>query len=60
MHPLGTSGASVEAFPGPAQFRLRTLDAILCCAHGGLPIEADCSVDGPWADGGLLFGHPAM
>eukprot|EP00969_Alexandrium_andersonii_P160955 7113419-Alexandrium_andersonii.AAC.1 len=52
-----------EAAPGPAQFQVRTHEAILHVLHvlhGDLRIEADCSAGGPWADCGLRFGHLAM
>eukprot|EP00969_Alexandrium_andersonii_P091265 4029574-Alexandrium_andersonii.AAC.1 len=57
MHPSGALGADFEVVPGPAQFKLRTLDAILHFTHGGLGIEADCSTDEHWADCGLHFGR---
>eukprot|EP00969_Alexandrium_andersonii_P241627 10669401-Alexandrium_andersonii.AAC.1 len=59
MHPSGASGTNFEVVPGPAQFKLRTPEASLHVTHGGLRIEADCGTDGPWADCGLHFGHPA-
>eukprot|EP00969_Alexandrium_andersonii_P138269 6114656-Alexandrium_andersonii.AAC.1 len=49
-----------EAVPGPAQFQVRTPEASLQFARGGLRIEAACSTDGPSAECGLQFGHPAM
>eukprot|EP00969_Alexandrium_andersonii_P034643 1515587-Alexandrium_andersonii.AAC.1 len=60
MHPSRASGTSFEAAPGPAQFQVRTPEAILRFREGGLRIEADCSTDAPLADCGLHFGHPAM
>eukprot|EP00969_Alexandrium_andersonii_P296960 13122634-Alexandrium_andersonii.AAC.1 len=60
LHPFGASGTNFEAGPGPAQFKLRTLDAILHVQHGGLWIEVDCSVGGPWAECGVHFGGIAM
>eukprot|EP00969_Alexandrium_andersonii_P236122 10424437-Alexandrium_andersonii.AAC.1 len=40
--PLGSFGANFEAVSGPAQFQVRTPEANLCFAHGGLRIEVDC------------------
>eukprot|EP00969_Alexandrium_andersonii_P345271 15262862-Alexandrium_andersonii.AAC.1 len=60
MHPSGASGANVEAFPWPAQFQVRTREAILHVTHGVLGSRADCSNDEQWADCGLHFGHLAM
>eukprot|EP00969_Alexandrium_andersonii_P352180 15437096-Alexandrium_andersonii.AAC.1 len=60
MHPSAASGTSVEVVPGPAQLKLRKRAAILQFTRSGLRIEADCSRDGPWADGGLHFGHSSM
>eukprot|EP00969_Alexandrium_andersonii_P252712 11168496-Alexandrium_andersonii.AAC.1 len=57
--PRGLGGTNSQAFPGPAQFQVRTPEAILHLTHGGLRIGVDCSTDGPWADCGLHFGRPA-
>eukprot|EP00969_Alexandrium_andersonii_P353146 15439225-Alexandrium_andersonii.AAC.1 len=59
-HPSRASGANLEAVPGPAQFKLRSPEAILHFIHGGLRIEAHCSTDGPFADCGLHSGPLAM
>eukprot|EP00969_Alexandrium_andersonii_P149585 6614541-Alexandrium_andersonii.AAC.1 len=45
--PSGASGTSFEVALGPAHFKLRTPEAILHVPHGGLWIEADCSIDEP-------------
>ena len=58
--PRELRGAVSEADPGPAQFQVRTPEAILHFTLGGLRIEADWSTDEHWADCGLHFGHPAM
>eukprot|EP00969_Alexandrium_andersonii_P192837 8518836-Alexandrium_andersonii.AAC.1 len=60
MHPSLASGANYEAFLGPAQFQVRTHEAILHFTPGGSRIGADCSADGPWADCGLHLGCLAM
>eukprot|EP00969_Alexandrium_andersonii_P202501 8947228-Alexandrium_andersonii.AAC.1 len=59
-HPSGASGAHVEAVLGPAQFQVRTRDAVFHFTHGELRIEVGCGTDGPWADCGLHFGPLAM
>eukprot|EP00969_Alexandrium_andersonii_P231786 10235771-Alexandrium_andersonii.AAC.1 len=58
--PSGGSGTDVVVFPGPAQFQVRTLEAILRVPHGGVRIEADFTTDGHWTACGMHFGHPAM
>eukprot|EP00969_Alexandrium_andersonii_P065821 2902425-Alexandrium_andersonii.AAC.1 len=58
-HPLKASGTNFEVIPGPSRFQVRAREAMFKFTHGGLRIEADCSTDGPWADCGLHFGHPA-
>eukprot|EP00969_Alexandrium_andersonii_P233155 10294218-Alexandrium_andersonii.AAC.1 len=60
MHPSRASGANVEAVPGPAQFHVRTLEAILNVRQGALRIEGGCSTEEHWADWGLHLGHLAM
>eukprot|EP00969_Alexandrium_andersonii_P247611 10941350-Alexandrium_andersonii.AAC.1 len=60
MHPSGASGINFEAVPGPAQFQVRTPEAILYFTHGGLRIEAEWSPDGPCAHCGLHFGRPVL
>eukprot|EP00969_Alexandrium_andersonii_P275786 12189230-Alexandrium_andersonii.AAC.1 len=57
---LVASETNIAAAPGPAQFQVRTPQAILHVTHGGLRIEADCSTDGPSTDCGPHFPHPAM
>eukprot|EP00969_Alexandrium_andersonii_P278944 12328251-Alexandrium_andersonii.AAC.1 len=52
-HLSGAPGTNFETVPGPAQFQVRTRDAILNFPQGALRIGADCSMDGPWADCGL-------
>eukprot|EP00969_Alexandrium_andersonii_P065891 2904840-Alexandrium_andersonii.AAC.1 len=58
--PSRASGTRFGAVSGPAQFKLRTPEAILHCTHGGVRIEADGSPDGPCVDCGLHFGALAM
>eukprot|EP00969_Alexandrium_andersonii_P323500 14293317-Alexandrium_andersonii.AAC.1 len=60
MHPSGGSGTNLGAVPGPAQFQVRTPEAIPHVTHGGLRIEADCSAEEHWADCGLLFEHNSV
>eukprot|EP00969_Alexandrium_andersonii_P245534 10850761-Alexandrium_andersonii.AAC.1 len=60
MHPSGALGINFEAVLGPAQFHVRTPEAILHVTCGGLRIETDWSPHGPWADCGLHFGPLAM
>eukprot|EP00969_Alexandrium_andersonii_P243542 10758867-Alexandrium_andersonii.AAC.1 len=60
MHPSGASGDNCKAALGPAQFRLRTLGAMMHVMHGGLRMEADCSTDGHSADYALYFECLAM
>eukprot|EP00969_Alexandrium_andersonii_P297992 13170509-Alexandrium_andersonii.AAC.1 len=60
MHPSRASGTNSEDAPGPAQFKVRTPEAILHFMHGRLRIEADWSIGEHWADWGLHFGQPAM
>eukprot|EP00969_Alexandrium_andersonii_P246718 10902921-Alexandrium_andersonii.AAC.1 len=51
---------NAEGAPGPARFKLRTLEAAMLRApRGGLRIEADWRAGGPCADRGLHFGHLA-
>eukprot|EP00969_Alexandrium_andersonii_P212004 9362905-Alexandrium_andersonii.AAC.1 len=47
-HPSGASGTNFGAVPGPAQFKLRTPDAVLRIRKGWMRIEADCSTDRRW------------
>eukprot|EP00969_Alexandrium_andersonii_P231873 10239650-Alexandrium_andersonii.AAC.1 len=49
----------LKAVSGPAQFQVRTPEAVLHSLRGGLRIEADCSAGGPWPDCGLHFGRLA-
>eukprot|EP00969_Alexandrium_andersonii_P315144 13921825-Alexandrium_andersonii.AAC.1 len=46
-HPSGASGINVEAVPGPAELKLRPLEAVLCFLRAGLWIGAHCSIGGP-------------
>eukprot|EP00969_Alexandrium_andersonii_P336679 14882133-Alexandrium_andersonii.AAC.1 len=50
MHPSGASGTEFEAGPVPAQFQVRTFQAMLRCRQGRLRIGSGCSTDGPLAD----------
>eukprot|EP00969_Alexandrium_andersonii_P277502 12266041-Alexandrium_andersonii.AAC.1 len=36
--------------------QIRTPEVLVHVLHGGLQIEADCSIGRPWADCGLHFG----
>eukprot|EP00969_Alexandrium_andersonii_P289103 12778189-Alexandrium_andersonii.AAC.1 len=60
MYASRASGANFGSAPGPTQFQVRMLEAILHARQGGLRMRADCTIDGPWADCGLHFGHIAM
>eukprot|EP00969_Alexandrium_andersonii_P250022 11049446-Alexandrium_andersonii.AAC.1 len=48
--PQELQGPTLQATHGPAQFNLRTLEAMLRFRQGGLRFEADRSTHGPWAD----------
>eukprot|EP00969_Alexandrium_andersonii_P357226 15448311-Alexandrium_andersonii.AAC.1 len=55
--PRASFGGTFEAVPGPAQFQVRTPEAILHVPKRGLRIEADCSPGEHWVDCGLHVGH---
>eukprot|EP00969_Alexandrium_andersonii_P077274 3406956-Alexandrium_andersonii.AAC.1 len=58
--PFGSVRDQFEAVPGPAQFQVRTPEAMLHVRQLGLRIGADCSTDEHWVDCGLHLGHLAM
>eukprot|EP00969_Alexandrium_andersonii_P048123 2112274-Alexandrium_andersonii.AAC.1 len=58
--PVGSFRDRLLAALVPAQFQVRTPEAMMHSPHGGFGIEADCSTDGPWADFRVHSGHLAM
>eukprot|EP00969_Alexandrium_andersonii_P137142 6066052-Alexandrium_andersonii.AAC.1 len=57
---MGVSGTDLQAIPGATQFQVRVHDAMLYVPYGGSLIEAGCSTEAQWADGGSHVGRLAM